>query len=71
LDALPAGSIQNVTVRISDVVSDKQYYAALTCTDDASNPSEVSNIERFTISGNSMKERGSMIMVLILVASII
>ena len=49
LDPLPGGSVQNVTVRIADGVADKQYYAALTCTDDANNPSEVSNIERFTL----------------------
>ena len=53
LAPLPGGSVQNVTVRVADGVADKQYYAALTCTDDVNNPSEVSNIERFTLTDST------------------
>jgi hypothetical protein len=58
LDPLPGGSAQNVTVKVAGAVADKPYYAALRCTDDADNPSEVSNIEQFifvsvTASGHS------------------
>jgi hypothetical protein len=49
LDSLPGGSVQNVTIRIADAVPGKQYYVAITCTDDANNLSELSNIEQFTL----------------------
>ena len=50
-DALSGGSTQNVTVRVVDGVADNQYYATLICTDEVDNPSRVSNIARFTLTG--------------------
>ena len=60
VDPLPGGSTQHVTVRVADGVADREYYAALVCTDEVDNPSRVSNIVRFILTdGTSSTPSGS------------